>query len=330
MLPNDFRTLSRSARHRVLGEAAREAMTQFPLTAQGVRLHASETNALFRVETANEKYILRLATPGWRTRENLESEALWLKALESVPQIHAPRIIPNAVGDATSLVRSSVYDIEWIVTMMSWQPGRLLGFYLTPDNLHKMGGLFARLHIHAADWNRPPEFSSHIFDTYLSRGEKNILVKPEGLAPLGEKDVALIRRTIARVTAAYKALDRDDIRVIHCDLWHDNIKLYRGDLYPFDFEDTILGFRLHDIAMAMLDLLDDTDVERYPVLLDAFRTGYEELLEWPAGDMAALQAGRILWIINYMLRVAPNHVAEVMKRRRNELENLEKTGSLIG
>ena len=89
-----------------------------------------------------------------------------------------------------------------------------------------------------------------------------------------------------RVVAEYSSLDRDDLRVIHCDLWHDNIKLHRGTLIPFDFEDTIIGFRLHDIAMAMLDLLEDTDDTRYPLLLESFRSGYESLLPWPDGVLA--------------------------------------------
>ena len=40
-----------------------------------------------------------------------------------------------------------------------------------------------------------------------------------------------------------------DLRVIHCDLWHENVKLHRGRLRPFDFEDTVWGYRLHDLAM---------------------------------------------------------------------------------
>lgn len=68
---------------------------------------------------------------------------------------------------------------------------------------------------------------------------------------------------------------------IRCDLWHDNIKLHRGALHPFDFEDTTHGFRAHDIAMAMLDLLEDTDDDTYTTLLAAFRRGYESLLAWP-------------------------------------------------
>ena len=226
-------------------------------------------------------------------------------------------------------ISSEGVPFDWIVTVMTWQPGRLLGHYLSPKNLRVMGRLFARMHIHGGEFVRPPGFSPHVFDAYLSRGENNLLVDNKKLSALSGDDVSLIHQTIRRVGDAYDSLDRSDIRVIHCDLWHDNIKLYRGVLYPFDFEDTILGFRLHDIAMAMLDLLDDTSFDEFTVLFGAFREGYEELLEWPCGDIDALMAGRILWILNYVARVEPHNLQNAMDRRRKELSNLLESGRIV-
>ena len=115
----------------------------------------------------------------------------------------------------------------------------------------------------------------------------------------------ILRAMREQVEATYAALDPADLRVIHCDLWHDNIKIHKGTLAPFDFEDTLWGYRLHDIAMAMLDLYEDTDEEWYKALLAAFRRGYEAHLAWPDGDMPLLQIGRILWRINHYARWAP-------------------------
>lgn len=117
--------------------------------------------------------------------------------------------------------------------------------------------------------------------------------------------------------------------MIHCDLWHGNIRMHRGELYPFDFEDTVLGFRLHDIAMAMLDLLDEVGRERYPVLLAAFRDGYDELLPWPEGSMEALQAGRILWIINWVARFSAADLGHAVGRYEPSLRRFCSTGRLL-
>ena len=68
----------------------------------------------------------------------------------------------------------------------------------------------------------------------------------------------------------------------------------------FDFEDTVWGFRAHDIAMAMLDLLEDTDETRYAKLLAAFRRGYQAHLAWPDDRIEPFQIGRLLWKINWV------------------------------
>lgn len=118
---------------------------------------------------------------------------------------------------------------------------------------------------------------------------------------------------IRRVDAAYSSLDRADLRVIHCDLWHDNIKIFRGELVPFDFEDTIWGFRLHDMAMALLDLAEDAGVERYDHLLPVFKEGYQTVLPWPEGDMILLQMGRVLWRLNWIARFNQKRLDESFK-----------------
>jgi Ser/Thr protein kinase RdoA (MazF antagonist) len=211
---------------------------------------------------------------------------------------------------------------------MSWQPGRLLGHYLTAGNLRLLGRLFARLHIHGAAWDPPAGFSTRVFDAFLSRGEPNVLFADGQLDAYGNRELDLLRSLHGRVGQAYAALDRGDVRVIHCDLWHDNVKLHRGVLYPFDFEDTVWGFRLHDIAMAMLDLLEDTDGERYPPLLASFRQGYTELLDWPEGDMEILQIGRLLWSVNWVARFRRQHLRAAVERRLPLFERYLQTGKL--
>ena len=136
----------------------------------------------------------------------------------------------------------------------------------------------------------------------------------------------LIDQLHEHVEAAYREIDRSDLRVIHCDLWHDNIRLHKGVLYPLDFEDTVWGFRAHDIAMAMLDLLEDTDDERYPALLASFREGYEEQMEWPDDKIEPFQIGRLLWKINWVAHHEPEWLAHMAEKHIPVFKNYLKTG----
>jgi Ser/Thr protein kinase RdoA (MazF antagonist) len=131
------------------------------------------------------------------------------------------------------------------------------------------------------------------------------------------------------VEAAYAAIDRADLRVIHGDLWHDNVKLHHGALHPFDFEDTVWGFRSHDIAMAMLDLLEATDEARYATLLPAFRRGYEAHLAWPQDPIEPLQMGRLLWKVNWVARHHPRHLATMVERHVPVFDRYLRTGRVV-
>jgi Ser/Thr protein kinase RdoA (MazF antagonist) len=223
----------------------------------------------------------------------------------------------------------------WNTTLMSWVPGRLLGHYLSERNLEKMGALFAELHQHAASWHPPTGFTTRRFEHWLSRGEENLIIgnaqpaQSDGMAALPSRARDLLERLHLHVESAYAAIDRADLRVIHCDLWHDNIKLYRGVLHPIDFEDTVWGFRAHDIAMAMLDLLEDTDDARYPVLLAAFRRGYTAHLAWPDDPIEPFQIGRLLWKINWVARRRPQRLQEMVECHVPVLEHYERTGQVI-
>jgi Ser/Thr protein kinase RdoA (MazF antagonist) len=211
---------------------------------------------------------------------------------------------------------------------MTWVDGRSLAHYLTRRNLYKMGILFARLHVHGGIWSPPAGFTTRRFDAFLSRGEPDLLFGGGALRYLGQQDFDALLRARSAVEKEYANLDRGDLRVIHCDLWHGNIKVDGGRLRPFDFEDTVWGYRLHDIAMGMLDLLETVGQTRYHQLLAAFRQGYEGLLDWPAGDMQVLQFGRLLWKANWVARFQPQHLEAMAQGYARVWRQLEQDGVL--
>ncbi len=218
-----------------LGVLAREALSHYDVVAARIRLASRSTNAIYRIKSVDGRmYALRLATPGWRTLIDLQSEAFWLEALARDTMTGAPAIMRTRAGATVAMLSGGVH-----ATLMDWLPGQLLGKHLTAANVRKMGALFAALHAHGAAWRPPAGFTQRRFAGYLSRGEDNVLFASDVLALLPLDSEPLLRAIAERVDDAYAELDSTDLRVIHCDLWHDNIKLHRGRLLPFDFEDTL-------------------------------------------------------------------------------------------
>jgi Ser/Thr protein kinase RdoA (MazF antagonist) len=335
-----YNDLSMAGKLRRLRDLAVAALARYELDSPELAYHGFETNLLYRVTTASgERFMLRLATPGWRTFEDLQSEALWLDALRRETTLSVPRIVPARSGEyVLPMSRPGVPRI-WNTSLMNWVPGRSLRHYLSERNLEKMGALFAELHLHAASWTPPIGFTTRRFEHWLSRGEENLIVdgqqsvdmtaQPDSVSAMPSCTRDLLDRLHRHVESAYATIDRSDLRVIHCDLWHDNIKVYRGVLHPLDFEDTVWGFRVHDIAMAMLDLLEDTDETRYARLLAAFRCGYQVHEAWPDDPMEPFQIGRLLWKINWVARRQPEWLMSTIERHIPLFEHYERSGRVL-
>ncbi|MFA7407195.1 MAG: phosphotransferase [Anaerolineaceae bacterium] len=330
----DYKTLTNQGKLRRLHNLARLGLSHYELKEPQLTFHGFETNLLYRVITAEgDRYMLRLAYPGWRSLTDLQSQALWVGALARDTEIRVPEILHTRAGERVlSLAVPFVPDM-WHMTLMRWVPGRLLGHYLTGSNLSQMGRLFARLHLHGKAWQPPAGFTQRRFEHWLSRGEEdrisgvNALQTDSPGVPAAHQ--AWIVRMIQLVEEAYARVDRADLRVIHCDLWHDNIKLYHGMLCPFDFEDTVWGFRVHDIAMAMLDLLETVGEARYPAMLDAFREGYEAHLPWPEDPIEPFQIGRMLWVLNWVARHQSAYLVQAVGRHIPVFEHFQHSGSVI-
>ncbi len=300
-----YETLTWPGKLRRLRRLAEFVLTHYDLTVTRIVLIGADTNVMYRVYAADgRQYALRLANGQWRTLADAQAEVLWLDALAQTTTIPVPQIVRTKAGDALVTPTLAGLPAGQHALLMPWLPGVILGQRLTPLNLTKMGELFGTLHRQAGCWQPPAGFTTRRFDKPIARGEAEQLFSDAALAIYDQATAQVLADLYAKVTAAYQALDPADLRVIHCDLWHDNIKLHQGVLYPFDFEDTIWGYRLHDIAMAMLDLYEVVDQPTYETLLAAFRQGYEEQLPWPKGDLALFQIGRILWRINFFA----NHI----------------------
>jgi len=333
-----FGDLTDAGRLRRLRGIAVAALNQYDLARPTLTFHAFATNVLYRVTTpAGERFVLRLAVPGWRTHDDHLAEAAWLDALARDTTVRAPRIVPARSGAQVLPLSAPGVPGTWDAMLMTWLPGRLLGHHLNVRNLAKLGALFAELHDHGARWTPPERFTQRRFEHWLSRGEENRITGGVGAGPHAPLPVAHLpaawRASLddmdRRVEAAYAAVDRRDLRVVHCDLWHDNVKLHRGELLPFDFEDTVWGFRAHDIAMAMLDLLEATDEARYAVLLTAFRRGYEAHLAWPEDPIEPFQLGRMLWILNWVAHEEPQRLAGAVERHVAAFEHYLRTGRVV-
>jgi Ser/Thr protein kinase RdoA (MazF antagonist) len=217
--------------------------------------------------------------------------------------------------------------------VLSWIPGTALGNPLTEANLYQMGILFARLHAHAAHFLPPPGFTQRKMDSLYARGEEDVLFSPAHQEAFTPRSRVIFEQTRTRVLEAFarRYADPAGLRVIHHDLWHGNIKIYRGRLHPLDFEDTVWGYPAQDIAMALQDLMLEVPPERFEPLQSALRQGYESQAAWPEaypGEIDIFRAGRMLWVANYVARFERDYLRPHLERVAPQLGQFLETALL--
>ncbi len=311
-----YKDLSKRGKARRLRNLAIKALASYDVQASDVQLAGLHTNALFRVRTANRtSYMMRIGEPGWRTDTDILSEAMWLQALNRDTDVGAPKPEPTRSGEFIVWASAEGVPEPRRCFLMSWVPGSQLEDRLTEENLFKMGVLFACLHEYSAGFSPPEGFTRRKMDTIYARGEEDVFFGDSYRDLFAAADRVILERTRDKVYQAFRELYADPtaLRVIHNDLWHGNIKIYQGRLRPLDFEDTIWGYPVQDIAMALQDLMMDVKAEEFEALQSAFRQGYESRGQWPEryeGQIDTFRAGRMIWVANYVARFERKYLQE--------------------
>lgn len=325
-------SLTRLGQVRRLRRLALHALEYYDLEVSRIELLGWFTNLLFRVRTSDgTSYVLRLCNPGWRTEEDIHSEVVWLKAIASETELPVPCPIPARNGEL--VINAPIEGIPNFgrCVMMSWIPGIPLGKRLTRANLYKMGILFAQLHAYSTRFKPSPDFTQRKMSHYLARDEQNVLFQAECLDKISPQAKEILLETNKRVEDAFLQLyaNPSGLRVIHNDLWHGNIKIHHGKLYPLDFEDTIWGYPVQDIAMALQDLMSDVAPEAFEPLQEAFYRGYTSLSPWPesyTGQIDIFRAGRVLWVANFVACYQSQYLTTHISGLTPMLENFLNTG----
>lgn len=251
--------------------AARKALTAWGLEHAPVSLVAQRENLVFRVKTdAGSHFALRLHRPGYQSEPMMQSELAWMRHL-GAEGLNVPSPVPARSG--ALLMEVDGYHAD----LLTWLGGTPMGATGTPLDLadrtgtfRRVGHLMARVHQISDNWHLPEGFQRKSWDLDGLLGE----------APLWDRfwdNPGLSAKQRDRVIAARDGLRADlaasvqDFGLIHADMLRENIMIDGSSLGLIDFDDSGFGFRLFDVATALLKNRDEPDFED---LQAAFLEGY--------------------------------------------------------
>ena len=249
-----------------------QALRLWGLEGADYRLIAARENAVYRIDHGGRATALRLHRVGYRSDPELRSELQWMAAV-AAGGIGVPAPVPASDGRRLHVVEGVQVD------MLTWLNGASLTAVLQDSGatgsaplFHQLGREMAALHDICDRWTPPEGFTRCAWDRPGLLGEAPLWGRFWDHPMLDAEDRALFRT--ARQVADANLADIEaglDFGLIHADLVGENVMVDEGRIRMIDFDDGGFGFRLFDIATALVKNLDRPD---YPDLKAALIEGY--------------------------------------------------------
>lgn len=275
-------------------------------------------NVTFALERPEGRVAIRVNTGSNRTFEEVKGEIAWTEHLHVQGQVCAPAPVGLFAGSPLETVRVDGIDRDVPVVAYTWLPGRHVGKNRPSRHAFLLGRLMRRLHETTRDWTLPPGTSRPLL--------RNVVDE----LPWKLGDDPVFREALERGNAVVRRLESTPRRLCHFDLHFGNVKVWRGEMSVFDFDDCLIAWPGMDAAQAMFYLRREGPNDR---LEQAFWEGAEtspEGLGLSRDEYEMLIGGRGLLLANdlagthsaALAAIAPKYI-ELIKCR---LENLLRTG----
>jgi Ser/Thr protein kinase RdoA (MazF antagonist) len=260
-----------------------KALALWGMEGAGHALFAARENVVHQVRHAGRTYALRLHRAGYRTDAELVSE-LEMMAAAGRAGLHVPEPLASTSGAFVHVVDGLQIDV------LSWLEGDTVGKSGTPLTVADGPALFtaigremARFHDAMDAWTPPAGFTRCAWDHAGLLGEAPVWGRFWDNPTLGEADRELFLRLrdVASRDLAARAGDLD-YGLIHADLVRENIMVDGPRIQMIDFDDAGFGFRLFEIATALLKNMAEPE---YPALKAALIEGYRTVRPLDTGAL---------------------------------------------
>lgn len=282
-----------------MSDAARQALSLWGMEDATCTFVAGRENQVFKVSGPQGDFALRMKRPGYRDESELVAELAWMSEMARAG-LSVPEPLPSLSG--ARLERAG----DHFVDMITWLNGIPIGHTREPLTLSDAPGTFcalgremAKLHAACDAW-APADFKRFHWDVNGLLGDTPLWGRFWENPTLDTQTRQLLGDFRLRARCDLKAMTLD-YGLIHADLVRENVMLDGDTLRLIDFDDGGYGFRLFDVATA---LLKNRTEPNFVALKDALIEGYlsERQLDMTLLDLfLALRAATYVgWIVPRM------------------------------
>ena len=250
------------------------ALSKWGLSDVPAELIACRENHIYKVfGKCGAPYALRVHRLNYRSLDELSSELAWMKVLSN-NDISVPAPLLSKEQKLIEVVEGYHIDVlSWLNGKPLGQTGEPLVLNEREEVFRRLGKAMAKLHKVSDDWVLPENFTRRSWDTEGLLGVDPIWGRFWENPQLSGHDAKMITqaRSLAIKKIKSEVEGQLDFGLIHADMVRENVLIAGGDIQVIDFDDSGFGYRLFDVATALVKKQKEVD---YDDLKDAFLSGY--------------------------------------------------------
>ena len=309
-----FDELTDRGQTRRLRRLAERALAGYEVPVGEMRLEHHGHNTTYRIDNESGRYVLRISRPGWRTREQIRSEAVWLAAIRRDTELVVPEPLTSNAGELVTTAEARGVPGARHCVLFRWVGGQRYRERVSPVALERVGRFTGHLHNYVVEaFEPPPDFDrpSVQWGTEEEPGDMRKVMEEgmqRGASIIAPEDLATYTLARHHLQEAMQALNRDSTvyNLIHADLHLNNCLFYKGNVHAIDFDDCGWGHFLYELAVTQWYFQGRPE---YRELCTAHLKGYREVRPLSPEEEAMLplfSAARTLLIGMYFASRADN------------------------
>lgn len=228
---------------------AQSVIELYKIAAQNIIFLQKSDSVTFKVQGGSERdyYLLKIHHPS-QSYAAVESEMRWLMDLHKDTDLEVPVPVLNVQNQPVSEVHLG--NQNQLVTLQRWVEGEILDREPSDEEVHALGVILAKLHLHASIWREPAGF---VRNAYGIEQLEAALATMESLihkAIIKESEYIIYQDTVRHMKQEIALLPKspDHWGLIHSDLHESNYVVHEGNVRPIDFSACGYGYYLMDLA----------------------------------------------------------------------------------
>jgi Ser/Thr protein kinase RdoA (MazF antagonist) len=304
------------------------ALSKYPqLHGASIQFFGQDTNINYLVEHNETKYFMKIYMDHSSTIDDNIAEAVLLEHLTNTTDLHVPTVIKNQDNAYVTTLFSPSDQQDKHIMIATFLSGEALDGNETKERMEQLGRTMAILHNAAKSLVIPKGVTFKQWDQVLYwRKEEKHYHKEEYKDKMSVDTRRLLDQVFPYLDKRLPALYQKNNILVHGDLNPWNVLIEGDQLKMIDFEDTIVGTPIHDIAITLFYYRYDLKYT-YQDIRDWLLTGYQDIVpnfkpDWEIVDMLII--ARTVNFMNFILLLEDDPNVYIEERARRVRDYLSK------